>query len=343
MDDIANLLRATATGLFELHFPPRALVEAERGVWPEAGWTAIAEAGLHRALVPEAAGGYGVAVPDALGLLRVAGEYAVPLPLAETMLASWLLAGAGLSIPDGPLTVASGGDLELAREGGGWRLLGTAPRVPWGRHVAAAAVVVDGHVARVGKGGWTVEPGANMAMEPRDSLRFDVVLGADAVAPGGHAGALRATGAAMRSLQMAGALLRVTAMTTRYAQERVQFGRPIGKFQAIQQYIATMAAQTAAAVAAADLAAEAVADGVRVLPIAAAKARTGEAASLVAGLAHQVHGAIGFTYEHALHFSTKRLWSWRDEFGNEAEWNALLGRHIAGSGAAHLWEELTAW
>ncbi|MBV9782234.1 MAG: acyl-CoA dehydrogenase [Acidisphaera sp.] len=335
MDDTARLLQSTATRLFQDHFPPAALAEAERGTWPAAAWAAVEEAGLHHAMVPE----HGVAVPDALALLRVAGEHAVPLPLTETMLATWLLAGAGLPIPDGPLTVASG-DVALVREGGGWRLAGLASRVPWGRHAAAVAVLAGGLVALVEKGGWTAEHGANMALEPRDDLRFDVVV--DAVAPAGDGG-LRAVGAAMRSLQIAGALLRVTAMTTRYAQDRVQFGRPIGKFQAIQQYIATMAAQTAAAVAAADLAAEAVADGVRVLPIAAAKARTGEAASLVAGLAHQVHGAIGFTYEHALHFSTKRLWSWRDEFGSEAEWNAVLGRHIAGAGAVRLWEELTAW
>jgi acyl-CoA dehydrogenase len=55
-----------------------------------------------------------------------------------------------------------------------------------------------------------------------------------------------------------------------------------------------------------------------------------------------VHGAIGFTYEHSLHFFTKRLWSWRDEFGNEAEWNLLVGRHMARAGADRLWAEITA-
>ena len=100
--------------------------------------------------------------------------------------------------------------------------------------------------------------------------------------------------------------------------------RPIGKFQAIQQYLAVMAGQVAGALGAADIAAEAIAEDVRVLPIAAAKVRTGEAASISAAIAHQVHGAIGFTHEHSLHFFTKRLWSWRDEFGSEAEWSGLL-------------------
>ena len=90
------------------------------------------------------------------------------------------------------------------------------------------------------------------------------------------------------------------------------------------------------------LAAEGVANGVRLLPIAAAKARCGEAASVSAGIAHQAHGAIGFTYEHSLHFFTKRLWSWRDEFGNETEWNQFVGRHMAAAGADQLWAEITA-
>ncbi len=73
---------------------------------------AVEEAGLNRALVPEQAGGFGVPVADALSLLKVAGAHAVPLPLAETMLASWLLAGAGLNIPDGPLGAAPVRDSE---------------------------------------------------------------------------------------------------------------------------------------------------------------------------------------------------------------------------------------
>ena len=349
MDSTSDMLRETATRLFQEHCTTKVLRESEQGVWPAAAWRAVEEAGLHRALVPEDAGGFGVAVPDALGLLRVAGEQALPLPLAETMLAGWLLAGVGLEVPDGPLTVAPvapGETLQLAREGSGWRLDGVATRVPWGRVPGIGAAVLAGRqVAYVPPGGFEAEPGENLAREPRDTLRFSCVLPDRRVRPAAEAlgpEQLRAVGAAMRSLQMAGALTRLVETTTQYAQDRVQFGRPIGKFQAIQHSLAVMATQAAAAVAAADLGAEAVADGVRLLPIAAAKARTGEAAGIAAGLAHQVHGAIGFTYEHHLHFFTKRLWSWRDEFGNEAAWNLLVGRHMARAGADRLWAEITA-
>jgi acyl-CoA dehydrogenase len=349
MDNTSELLRETATRLFQEHCEPRHLRAAE-GAWPKAAWDAIEEAGLHRALVPEEAGGYGVPVEDALSLLRVAGEHALPLPLAETLLASWLLAGAGLPIPDGPLTIApvvAGEALALTRAAGGWHLSGTATRIPWGRDATAAAVLAlhDGvpHVALLQAGSWQTEKGENLAREPRDTLAVNAAPQAVAPAAAGIGPAqLRAVGAAMRSLQMAGALSHITAISVQYAQDRVQFGRPIGKFQAVQQNLAVLAGQTAAASAAADMAAEAVADGVRMLPIAAAKSRAGEAASQGGAIAHQVHGAIGFTYEHSLHFFTKRLWSWRDEFGNEAEWNLLVGRHMARAGADRLWAEITA-
>ena len=361
-DSVGAMLRETADRLFQAHCDTATRRSADQGTWPAALWAAIEAAGLHRALVPERAGGFGVAVRDALSLLKVAGAHAVPVPLAETMLASWLLARAGLDIPEGPLTVGPVRDNEhvaLTPSGDGWHVSGTLTRVPWGRNVERLVVLADAQVALVGRESWSIEPGENVAREPRDTLRLDgraIAVGpcpttaSDLIAGGAATGLtavgamteLLAVGAAMRTQQIAGALTRLTEMTVRYAQERLQFGRPIGKFQAVQQNLAVLAGQAAAALAAADLAAEAVAEGVRILPIAAGKARAGEAAGIAAGIAHQVHGAIGFTFEHDLHFLTRRLWSWRDEFGSETAWNRLLGRHMAQAGADRLWAEITA-
>jgi acyl-CoA dehydrogenase len=268
------------------------------------------------------------------------------------MMAGWLLDGAGIAVPDGPLTilpVQADDRLALRREDAGWRLTGMVRRIPWGRQAAGAAALVElaggAMVACVPAAGWTAADGANLALEPRDDLALDVRLEPSSVAPaaaGIDMTALRRFGAVMRSLAIAGALETVLAMTVDYAQTRVQFGRPIGKFQAIQQNLAILAGQTVAAGAAADIAADAFASGLDPADIAAAKARTGEAASIAAGIAHQVHGAIGFTQEHRLHFFTKRLWSWRDEFGNEAEWSQALGRLAAAAGADGLWSDLIA-
>ena len=74
--------------------------------------------------------------------------------------------------------------------------------------------------------------------------------------------------------------------------------------------------------------------------VAAAKARVGEAAGVAAEIAHQVHGAMGFTHEHSLHHFTRRLWAWRDEYGRETHWQEQLGRRVAGGGADSVWEFL---
>jgi len=163
-------------------------------------------------------------------------------------------------------------------------------------------------------------------------------------ASGIGAAQLRAVGAAMRSLQIAGALAHITAISVQYAQDRVQFGRPIGKFQAVQQNLAVLAGQTAAAVAAANLGIEALSDpdlAHQEFLIAIAKTRVGEAATLACEIAHQVHGAIGFTKEYALQLSTRRLWSWREEFGGDPEWAARVGAYACRRGAGDLWPLLT--
>ncbi|HEX4507176.1 MAG TPA: acyl-CoA dehydrogenase family protein, partial [Alphaproteobacteria bacterium] len=250
----------------------------------------------------------------------------------------------GLEPPDGPMTlgpVRDGETVALTPMNGGWHVSGTITRVPWARNVGKLVVQADSQIILLGNESWSVEPGENVAREPRDTIHLDGI--AIAAAPANTTPSdLIAVGAAMRTQQIAGALTRLTEMTTQYAMDRVQFGRPIGKFQAVQQNLAIMAGQTAAAVAAADLSAEAVANAIKILPIAAGKARAGEAAGIAAAIAHQIHGAIGFTFEHNLHFLTRRLWSWRDEFGKDSAWQRLLGRHMAQAGADRLWAEITA-
>jgi acyl-CoA dehydrogenase len=347
---MTDQLADSAEKLFTTHAGKDVLRAAEDGIFPQALWDAVVEAGFTAALLPEEAGGFGATVAEAMGLLRISAAYAAPIPLAETMLAGWLLARAGLAVPEGALSVAPvriKDRLTLTRAGEGWKLTGTAARIPWAADAAAIAVLAEGPdgpaVALLPKGSFTVKPDRNTAHEPRDTITVDTTLPADAVAPGNTTAAqLRAAGAALRTVQIAGALSRVLSITVGYVQTRVQFGRPIGKFQAIQQNMAILAGQSAAALAAADNATDALASTLSPLLVGSAKARAGESASIGAGLAHQAHGAIGFTREYDLHYVTKRLWSWRDEFGNEAEWNALVGRAALEAGPDGLWPLLTA-
>ncbi|MEO8629670.1 MAG: acyl-CoA dehydrogenase family protein, partial [Betaproteobacteria bacterium] len=145
---------------------------------------------------------------------------------------------------------------------------------------------------------------------------------------------------AVRAQQMVGAMERCIDYAVSYATERQQFGRAIGKFQAIQHMLADAAGQYAAAAAAADLAAAAFATPEFSFAAAIAKSRVGEAAGNVAAICHQVHGAMGFTHEHPLHFATRRLWSWRDEFGSETYWQTRIGQLVCARGADALWPML---
>lgn len=342
-DQAGDPLREAASRLFTDLLTPAARDMLSQGELPPPLWAAVEELGLPASLLPDEAGGFGVPAADALSLLRVAGEHALPLPLAETMIARWLLARAGLTVPPGPLSLASGA--ELAWEAG-TRVSGRAWDVAWGRHASAVVLVAPGPrgaaVLCLPRAALTVEAGASIAGDPSDSIEFRSVAAASGPAPV-DADGFRAVGAATRALMIAGALGSVSAMAAQYAQERTQFGRAIGKFQAVQQNLAVLAGQAASARAAGDLAAEAVAAaGPRLIPVvAAAKVRAGEAAGTGAAIAHQVHGAIGFTEEHRLHTYTRRLWAWRDQYGREAEWAARLGRHLGAAGPDRLWSTLT--
>ncbi len=148
----------------------------------------------------------------------------------------------------------------------------------------------------------------------------------------------RRTAALMRAIQITGALARVRDLTVRYAAERHQFGQPLNRFQAVQQAVAELAGEVALATAAVD---DAI-DDPSPRRIAAAKIVAGRAASRTAAIAHQVHGAIGFTREHQLHRYTTGLWRWRDDFGSEAQWAESLGDLYAHEGADRSWEVVTS-
>lgn len=350
MSETDQILMNTAARLFDDLITPTVLRDADAGGWPAEVWQAIEDVGLPLALVPEDHGGFGVSPQAALAVVRAAAHGAAPVPLPETMLAHRLLALAGMEAPTGPLAVAPLGKddrIALSRTPAGMRVSGQATRVPWGRHATAVVLIADcdGRPHVVLATAADVKAGSNLAGEPRDDLSFDAILAETAVArapDGVDAAHVKACGAALRANQIAGGVARLLDMTVQYASERTQFGRPIGKFQAVQQNLAVLAGQAAVTSGAADLAAEYMAGAANTTAVAVAKARTSEAAGAAAALAHQVHGAIGFTREHALHTITRRLWSWRDECGNETEWYRFVGRSVMACGADSLWPMIAA-
>lgn len=352
MSNEDNLIVDAATRIFQDMSDPGVINAAEAGEWPTDLWNTLEESGLTLAWGDEALGGAGVDMLDGFALLKTAGRFSVPAPMADTLLAAWMLSHAKLQMPTGPMTVApTQADARIAISGAGV-LTGTARHIPFGRNAEHIAVLARDDdkavVALVKRADCAIRENINLAGEPADEVSFDGAKAvATAPAPDGlDEAALVAMGAAVRSMQMAGGLEKILDQSVQYSLERSQFGRPIGKFQAVQHGLAELAGEAAAAGAAADAAAEAVSRtsglGTGALAeIAAAKTRVGEAATRGAAIAHQTHGAMGFTYEHSLHHATRRLWAWRDEFGNESHWAIMLGRVVAARGADELWPFVT--
>lgn len=351
MNDMLGMILDNASRIFETQCTSETVERADAGQWPSALWDEVDGAGLTMALVPEGQGGAGLTVADALAMVRLAGYFAAPIPLGETLIAAQMLAAAGLSIPKGPLTIAAGTAEQPAATAstpGFHELSGAWERVPWASQCSAVVGLVSSteglRLACLRPDQIRIERGANLANEPRDTLRLDGVAkpAHELVDCPCDREELLAFGALLRSQQIAGAAERALDMAAGYAGERRQFGRPIAKFQAIQQQLAGMAGEVAAATAAADAAAAAWNSDKAQFLVATAKARSSEAAGAIAAVAHQVHGAMGFTREYPLHHFTRRLWSWRDEFGGQVYWQERLGDQVLALGAEGVWPYMTA-
>ncbi|MBS7789624.1 acyl-CoA dehydrogenase family protein [Roseococcus sp. SDR] len=296
----------------------------EAGEWPAGLWAGLEEQGLNLALVPEEAGGVGLSWGDAAALWQVLGRHGAPAPIAETMLGAALLSAAGIEVPEGPIGLAQG-------------------PVPFGRH-AARLVVPKGAAVTLHATG-QVTPGENIGREPRDA-----VTPGDRIARGELPNALGPRAALLglaliRAALIAGALERILALAVDWANTRKQFGRAIGKFQAVQQQLAAMAGEVAAVQVAVQAAARAVdARGLAEagFEIGCAKVVAGEAATMGAATVHQVFAAIGITEDHELHHFTRRLWAWREEGGTERFWATEIGRDAMARGGANLWPDITA-
>lgn len=300
----------------------------------DAAWAKTSELGLDGLLVSESEGGFEGDWDDAFAVVRRAGAHVLAMPVGEAIVAAHLATGAGFP-RDGFATLAARavGDIDVKGYFSG-RLEASA----WGGDARNVLFDTPEGLACAAVADARVERRLNPAGDARDTLIFD---GAS-VRRADSAISVVAAGAFVRIAQIAGALDAALALSIQYANERSQFGKPIGKFQAVQQALALFAEEAAAANCAGQAAARAMDRGEARFEIAAAKVRANMAAAIGAATAHQVHGAIGFTQEHGLHRLTRRLVSWRSEFGSERFWAEQIGASVCACGAEALWPFLTA-
>jgi len=349
MRESDSIVAETAARIFADLADPQSINAAKNEAWKAPLWRALEENGLTLAWVPDDLGGAGASLADGFEVISVAGRYAAPVPVAETLLAGWLLAQGKLASPAGMMTVAPmrprdritvNPDGTLSGRARGIAFAGDTDHVAVLAHRDGGTVValVETKAARISE---TLGIAGNVVYELALERTRPLQL-ADLPADFGQE-TLMLMGAAVRSLASAGALSQILDISVRYAGERVAFEKTISKFQAVQHNLARLAGESAAASAVATSAADAIANADTLaspgiyLEAASARIRSAEAATEGSAIAHQVHGAIGYTREHILHRYTRALLTWRDDFGNESQWAVDLGARVAAAGADELW------
>ncbi len=348
MAESENIVAETAEKIFADLADAQTINHDKKGAWKAPLWQALTEAGLPLSWVPEDCGGSGASLAEGFSVLSAAGRFAVAVPLAETMLAGWLLAQAKIASPDGAMTLIPASPRDRITLNADGTLSGRARGVPFAKAAKHIAVLAHGQssvsIALVDAAKCRIEAGLNLGGDDSDTVTLDKVQPV-AIKPapkGFDQTPLMLMGGVARTLQIAGALESMLEISVRYSNERVAFEKKISKFQAVQHNLARLAGESAAALAAATSAADAIASSTAFndevfLEAAAAKIRCAEAAEKGGAIAHQVHGAIGFTIEHILHRYSLRALAWRDDFGSESYWAVELGKLVAARGADELW------
>lgn len=312
LTELRNLVDEIGASSFEARIGSRSLPDS----FDTAAWRHLEDAGLTRLASADDSGGGPV---EAAVVLRALARHAVTVPLAETdLLAGWLAGRSGLDVPDaGPLTLAT-----------------TLDAVPYAADAAAVVLALpDGDRVRVAvcdPAELSITTGHNAGGEPRDEIAVDLAP-ERFVAVDGAAEELVRRGAWARCAQVIGALDAAVEFSVDHTRERVQFGRPLSAFQAVQHALAGMAGEVERGRAAANLAVAAAAEYGFDSPqtdyaVTVAKATLGRVVPAVVTAAHQLHGAIGVTIEHRLWLVTMRARSWIGEFGDTARYVRRLGR-----------------
>lgn len=320
-------------------------------------WSRLVESDLTRVGIDDRLGGSGGDWFDAATVTIRTAQAGIAAPLTEGLfIASHLAAATGQAIPSGLVTaaLAAPGTSRLTRlTGGGWHLEASLEKVPWGGacdEVWLVPAAPDARaLVRLRPEDLLVTSRLSLGNEPRDDLRVDAPIDTTRVSiiDAAVADEVMLLGALGRSCQLLGALRSCLRLTRDYVLVRHQFRKPLANHQVVQHSIATMANDVAAAETAVITAVQQLpAPGDRLesgvhLSIAAAKVQTALAATRVARQAHQLHGAMGLTSEHPLHYYSTRLWSWRDEFGSEAYWSARIAGLVRTHYSGDVWAALT--
>lgn len=329
--------------MFKDHVEKETVDLLEEGKWAVDVWSILENNEMLNVAVAEQHGGAGGDVDDLLSIYKLIGQYAVPVPFVEHTLANYLLEYVGLtpSMKKTTLIIDELQALTLQAN----VVSGSLNNVPWARHteeLVALAICEKGlNLVKLSLENARITPQSNLAAEPRDFVTVkeqpimeQVLINENQLA---HMKKFL-TAAAVAT--MSGALEKAYNLTIRYSKEREQFGRPIHRFQLVQQHIALLAGEAALTEASVNNMITALAEAREENEVAYARLKIDESSKIVATSAHQVHAAIGVTHEHSLHHYTRRLWAWRDEGYTSLYWKQQLAEILLQS-KGDLWSLMT--
>jgi acyl-CoA dehydrogenase len=349
MSELQNILEESVAKVFDDNIDNQFLTAVEENGWPTELWNTLCELGLPQILASEESGGMGGSWADAYVVVRRCGYASLPLPVPEAIIATWLAKQAAIELPEGvpgliPQPLAS----DLIR---GDSLTAEIARIPWGRDANYYLGITDAsELVILGRDGIALVAEDNLGRDPRDTVSFGNARLLNRTAANLPPDAVQWLCAMLRSAQIAGASARCLDIGIEFVGDREQFGRPLSRFQAIQHHLAVMVGAIATVESMSANAFRAMdhygingglGERDAKFEIAAAKCRASDSVETVTRIGHQVHGAIGFTYEYGLHFLTRRLWAWRAEFGGSGKWAQYLGEVAKAQGGDNIWAYIT--
>ena len=346
MSEMKDMIVDVVERMLKEHVDKTAVDIMEKGKWSTSLWNLFVKNGITSVAISEENGGAGGDLDDLLNIVRLTGKYAAPIPFSETTLANFLLERMNLHVIEGPAAYML--FIEQAYTLADGKITGEAIHVPWARHAQQfITLAVDAnnntYLVETELSQASITPSANLANEPRDMVEFQdapvtqlsVPLSPDDLRM------ITTLETAFRLALMTGAIDKINDLTIQYTKEREQFGRPIHRFQLVQQRIVHLAGETAVTLAAFHNIADALTRNVCSVEIAYARMRLEEAVQTVTAISHQVHAAIGTTHEHSLHQYTRRLWAWRDEGTSVSHWADIVTAQLIKPDGDSLWAYLT--
>src|SRR5437763_10815481 len=173
VSESGSIVAETAARIFADLADQQEVNSANDNAWKEPLWRALSESGLTLAWVPEEQGGAGAELADGFAVLGVAGRYAAAVPLAETLLAGWLLSRAGLKVPEGPMSLAPTRPSDRITLNADGTLSGQARAVPFAKDAKHLAVLAESSVALVETRACRLSDGASLASEHKNTVTFE--------------------------------------------------------------------------------------------------------------------------------------------------------------------------